>query len=713
MLRDSSLPKVVALLALLAAPSAWSQSAGDEDPASMEALDPISVTGIPLPGDPLSQAPDVSVVAGEEKRRNDMTSLGDSLDHLAGVNNIATGSQTGKPVIRGLSGERVRILSDGIGVDHQQFGVRHMPNIDPFFAERLEVVRGANSVLYGSSALGGAVNVLPPEIPFDQSARGEVLTRFASNNSQFDTGVKVRGGNAHFGAMVALIRRSGEEIGTPNGPIFFPPPPSNADKRDAPAFTRELPFTDFTQVNGQIAGGWRHVKLGAWSLRLTRWDNEHNFLLPPPAGLKPPNEGPEGIGQFLDDTRAQLSGEVEAGEVLLKPKLTWQNNRRRSNTPGIPRRADFDGTIDVEFDQYTARLEGEHGPALGLDGGTVGFEYLDKNQFSRGTTQLTPGGDVTNVALFAFQEKQAGPVLLQGGLRHDFRTVEGRAARTSSPSSAVLGADEETFSVTTGSLGGVLGVTDHLSVAANVQRGFRAPTLFELFVDGVHGGVAAVQKGDPDLDEETSLSTDLSLRWGSRRLTAKATVYRNRIDDFITLFSTGEMEQGLPVFEVGQGNATLYGVELSGDARLTDWLSINAAFETVEGELDENDEDLPLLPADNLRVGFELSRSGLGRLREPYFTTTVRYAADKEAAPREPFVQFDDAPFGTASTDSYVLVDIGLGFDTAIRGQPLSLDLRVTNLFNNDHRQFLDTNKIVGLSPGRDARLSVTVPFGN
>lgn len=682
------------------------------NPGQTDVLAPVTVTGTPIPGDPLLQAAAVDVIQSPEKERVETTSLGDSLAQLAGVNNIGTGNQTGKPVIRGLSGERVRILSDGVGVDHQQYGARHMPTVDPFLAERLEVVRGASSVLYGSSALGGAVNVLPPEIAFDSPLAGETLARYYSNNAQWDTGIKAGGGTGDFGFDAALIRRSAENIETPDEPTFFPPPPSDPDQRDAPAYTGELDYTDFEQLNGQLAAGWRSEALGTWTARYTRWDDEHNFLLPPPAGVKPPSEGAEGIGQYIENDQLQIAGDVRAGGIRWKPKLAWQNNRRRSNAAGTPRNAGFDGAIDIEFDQYTARLAGEHGPAWGLDGGTIGIEYVTKAQVSRGTTQLAPGGNVDNVAVFAFEEKGFGPLLMQAGLRYDYREVQGQASETANPSPAVVNAETNEYSVVTGSLGGTLSLSEHVALAANASRGFRAPTLFELYVQGVHGGVAAFQQGNPDLDEETSLNTDLALRWASPTLRMSATVYRNVIDDYIYTRDTGASMNGLPVFTFDQGKAQLTGVELSVDKQVRPWLALNAAAEAVDGELRGSGDMLPMLPADNVRAGFELTPGAWAGLRRPYLSMDVRYVAAKDAAPGEPFSQFDGAPFGTASTDSYARIDLGGGFAATVLDRVVNVDLAVTNLLDETYRDFLDTYKGYALSPGRDVRVTLRMPFG-
>lgn len=670
----------------------------------------VSVTGIPIPGNPLSQAPDVDVVTSNDIEAKGAANLGQALDDLAGVDSIGTGNTAGKPVIRGLSGERVKILSNGVGLSNQSFGVRHMPVTDPFLLDRVEVVRGASSVLYGSSALGGAVNLLPPKIAYDRAAQGEVMGRFDSNNREWDTGIKATGGNGRFGYAFGLIRRDGGDIHTPDEGTYFPGPKAAAHS-DAPAYTGRLKYTDFNQVNGDIAAGMQDDTLGDWTLRYTRWNDEHNFLLPPPAGIKPPSEGAEGVGQYIDDRQVALNGQVEAGGMTWAPKLMWQNNRRRSNANGYPRNLGFDGDIDLQFNQYTARLVGQNGPALGLDGGKIGVEYVNKQQVSRGNTQLSPGGEVNNAAVFAFQEKDIGRLTLQAGVRYDYHEVEALAGKTANPSDSVRNANKQTYNVVTGSLGGVYALTDHLSLAANIGRGFRAPTLFELYVAGKHGGVAAYQRGNADLDPEKSIDTSLSLRWHSDRVRAKVAVYRNAIDDYIYLRDTGESIDGLPVFDHDQADAELYGAEASIEADVTPWMSVNAAGEVVRGRRRDNHDDLPLVPADNVRLGARFTPHGNSWPRKAYASIDVRYYDSHNAAPGEPFSQFDSAPFGRASTAGYGLVDVGAGVAPKIHGQVVRFDVKINNLFNKAYRGFLDTYKGYALSPGRDIRLTTRLPF--
>lgn len=673
-------------------------------------LKTVSVTGVPIPGSPLSQAADVDVVSSGSMQADGAANLGEGLSQLPGVDSIGTGNVAGKPVIRGLSGERVKILSDDIGVASQSFGVRHMPVTDPFLLDRVEVVRGASSVLYGSSALGGAINLIPMQIDYNSRAKGELLGRYDSNNREWDSGIKASGGNATFGYAAGLIRRDGGDIHTPDEPTYFPGPEASAHA-DAPAYTGRLKYTDFNQINGDVAVGMNTDTLGDWTLRYSRWNDEHNYLLPPPAGIKPPAAGPEGIGQFIDDRQVQLTGHKTLAGIHWKPNFLWQNNRRRSNAGGYPRDLGFDGDVDLQFDQYTARLTGQHGPALGLSGGTFGVEYLNKQQVSRGNTQLSPGGEVNNAAIFAFEEKDIGRFTLQAGLRYDYHDVEALAGKTASPSDSVRNAHKQAYSVVTGSIGGVYAFTDHLSLAANVGRGFRAPSLFELYVAGQHGGVAAFQRGNDGLDAETSLDTSLSLRWESARVSAKLTGYRNAIDDYIYLQDTHTVQNGLPVFDHDQANAELYGAEGRVQVHVTDWAAVHVKGEVVRGRRRDNHDDLPLIPADNVGIGARFTPHGPSWPRASYASVDLTYHDSHDAAPGEPFSQFDTAPFGRASTAGYGLVDLGAGMAPRIGGHEIDFDLRIHNLFDKPYRDFLDTYKGYALSPGRDIRLTTRIPF--
>lgn len=700
--RADAIPAITGVLSLaMTAPLAMAQNADNTDVMALDEL--VVEAGTPAPGKPLLQSASIDVLSGSEKDQRETATLGETLEHMTGVQSIGAGPQTGKPVIRGLSGNRIRIVSNGIGVNHQQFGTRHSPNMDPFLSDRIEVVRGASSLLYGSGALGGAIEVRPLSLEFsapgEDRFRGEGLAGYSSNNNQRALGLRAFQEGANWSISGGIIDRDAGNITTPNDAEFA------QSKTDGdPRFTGELDFTDFEQTNAQLGVGHRNA-LGDFFVRYTGWRNEHNFLLP----------NGKGVGQNLENDELQLSAVLEPAENwTLEPTLSWQNNLRESNKGGNPRKDLFDGTIDVEFDQYTGRVEARHQSLGPFDGGKLGIEVMERDQESRGSTQLAPGGEVQNVALFAFEERSIGALTVQAGVRHDWHETVGDESKTSAQTTRFRGRDENQYRAFSGSVGGTYSLSPNLAVATNVSSGFRAPGLFELYADGKHAGVAAVQKGNPNLDEERSLNTDLSLRWQSERLSASATVYHNRIDDYIFLQDTGSQGNGPPIFKHRQDDATLEGVELEVRGNVTPVFELGASYSAVNSENRKTGDDLPLQPADELSADATWSPGSWAGLQDPYLRLGVRHNADKNAAPGEPFEQFDNKkPFGTASTDSYTVADLSAGFGIAHNhGEPVRLSLEVNNLTDESYRDFLDTYKGYALSPGRDVRMTLRVPFG-
>ncbi len=398
----------------------------------------------------------------------------------------------------------------------------------------------------------------------------------------------------------------------------------------------------------------------------------------------------------------------------LRPTLSWQNNLRQANAPGNPRSGLFDGDVEIEFDQYTLRLEALHEGEDVFESGTLGFEIRQLDQESRGRTVLVPGGTVTALGAFAYEERRFGLMVVQAGIRYDHIETEGDASKTTADPGFV-GVISNRYDVVTGALGGSYPLGDYFTLAANAARGFRAPSLFELFANGVHGGVAAIQIGNPDLAPEESLNLDLALRWRFSRLTGSATIYQNRIDDYIYLLDTGESaSNGLPIFSHNQADATIRGLETELALDLgQDW-AIRMVLDLIDTENRASDRSLPLTPANEFLTELTWRPASFAGVRSPYARASVRYAASQDAVPGEPFSQFDRNPrFGSASTDSYWLVDLAAGFEFKGFGtRDVRVNVELRNVLDEDYRDFLNTYKGYALNPGRDLRLSLEIPLG-
>jgi len=185
-------------------------------------LDSVTVSASPIHGHGTFDVPAaVDVIDKEAIASQTTASLGKILSQEAGVNNISTGSQAGKPVIRGMSGERVKILSNGSATDFQTYGIRHLSNTDTFLADSMEVVRGAQGVLYGSDALGGVVNIISPKLlrakEGETKLQGELLGEYHTNNQERAGGVKAQAAVGNFGVNIGFVKRKADNINTPKG----------------------------------------------------------------------------------------------------------------------------------------------------------------------------------------------------------------------------------------------------------------------------------------------------------------------------------------------------------------------------------------------------------------------------------------------------------------------------------------------------------------
>jgi iron complex outermembrane receptor protein/hemoglobin/transferrin/lactoferrin receptor protein len=272
------------------------------------------------------------------------------------------------------------------------------------------------------------------------------------------------------------------------------------------------------------------------------------------------------------------------------------------------------------------------------------------------------------------------------------------------------------YTVLTGSAGISFRLTDFLTAASNLAVGFRAPDLFELHANGIHGGVQAFQVGDPYLDPERSYNIDGGLRLQTAVALVRATVYHNRIDNYIFLRNTGRDttigSTALPILQADQTDGTITGLEISGKIDALSWLRLSAAYAGTTSDNKETGERLPLMPADRITAGVRFNLPSNQTFGNPFAEVKVKHAMDKKSAGTyEPFSQFDVVPFGTASTDAYTILNLSVGATLRLDGQPIVVNLEVENALDEDYVDFLDTYKGYALSMGRNVALRIQVPF--
>ena len=676
-------------------------------------LDAVTVSASPIHNHATFDVPAAVDVLDEDAIASKTTaSLGEILSDIPGVDNISTGSQAGKPVIRGMSGERVKILSNGNATDFQTYGIRHISNTDPFLAERIEVVRGAQGVLYGSDALGGVVNILSPKLlsakEGETKLQGEALGEYHTNNDEKAGGVKVQSAIGKVGVNISLIKRESGDMRTPDADTWE----QGEVAGTKPRFAGELPYTNFESTSAQMAIGytddWGDIKL-----QHTYWQSFQNYL---GHSSGPQYNAIPSAGQDLSNNETQLSGNILLGDWIIKPTLSRTLNKREAAT-GVAYESMNASNIDldIEVDRLDGKLALVH-PKVWIFEGEVGVEgYSKKQNVDKGN--LVPNANERGEAIFLFEEADIGRWIGQWGLRYDTRDVDADVPLNGS----------KQFSAVGGSLGLTYKLTPNWNIASNLSRGFRAPSVFELYANGTHGGVQAYQTGNANLKEETTLGGDLSLRYKDESTIASLTLYRTYIDNYIYLANTGKRRTstggtlpsgstaGLPEMTNEQTSAQMQGVEFSIETYFTDATRFKGTFEIIDGRDTDNDCDLTMMPANNLTLALYHNLGRLKSIKDNTFSVNMQaYDEQKASGPQEPFSQYNDKtkiPFGSADTDSYLVWGIGYESKLAIMGQDATILVNVDNLFDTQYRNFLDTYKGYALGMGRNFSFSLRVPF--
>jgi len=670
----------------------------------------ITVSASPVNEHEVTTVPSqVDVLSGENKAGSDSASLGSMVETIPGVNNQSTGGHAGRPVIRGLNGNRIKVLSNGQNTDYQAYGVRHIQNLDPYLADRIEVIRGPQGVLFGSDAMGGVINVQQAELPYGEETSGELAGEYNSNNRERMLGAKVGAGTKDFAFNAGVVTRDADNFNVPkSGP-------------NPPKFVGEVPYTNYSNRSANIGIGYQQ-DWGEIEFRFTQWQSKQNYLGLGPGFVASPT------GQELNNNEAQLSAEFfTENDWVIKPSWSKTNNQREAITGSEYEAMDDSqsGYLDIQVKRDDVKLALEH-PAIGNFEGEVGFEFMEKEQALR-SGSLTPSATESKRALYLFEEANFERWLVQMGLRYDRHSVT-VPVNTENQTFINKGIFDERnnsqeFGVGSGSLGVTYQIDNQWNLVTNIGSGFRAPSIFELYSGGVHGGVQAYQIGNPELEAETSVNVDLSLRWKTETTKMLATVYQNKITNYIYLAnlpgqcynSAGgavACPNGLQGMQAKQTDATISGIEFALTHQFNSQWSSDLGIEVIKGENNATNEDLPLIPANNARVALHYSPNDFASLKKQQVSLDAQLVDSKKASGTyEPFSQFDNLSTGTASTDAYTVWGLAYQAQVKLDKQSLKLYASVDNLFDTRYVDFLNTYKGYSLNQGRNVKLGLRMDF--
>jgi len=648
-------------------------------PRIISDLEPVVVTATRNAVDIARSPLPVTQLAGDRLQREQSVTLSGAIDRAPGVHNLTTGQQIGKPVIRGLSGARVLVLDDGHRLEDYSWSDEDGPSIDARLAQRVEVIRGPASVLYGSDAIGGVVNAIPAALP-DATAGAFTRTTAelsgASNNREGDLFLGAEGARGRLGWRAAGIARLSEDMTTPDG---------------------KLENTKFAAVTGEAAAGFRSSR-GTSTFRYARYGGEFHLLEANEPARPAGGEEEGGPERKLSDDRLQFTGNYAVGALRLEPKLQWQRHSLAEVSDELGPGGTPTGTetevFNLLLNTVTADVLAHHGGEGALHG-TLGVSGGYQTSDSRGIIPLVPDARVTTAAAFAFEQYDRGRVSLVAGARGDIHSLDADAN-----ADLGLSAQSRDASAFSGDVGAVVQLVPDLALAANVGRAWRSPTLFELFANGPRLGEARYEIGDPTLDPETSLNLDGSLRWSHRRAHAEVSGFSNRIEDFIYIAPTGQQQGNLSVYRYEHALATLKGAEVSADVDPTSSVTLRAKYDMVRGTNEDTDSPLPLMPPPRTTLETDFHAVGLGWAERAHAGIDVEISSKQTR-----LGQFDEP------TDGYTLIGLDAGLARHIGSHPFRVDLRVRNLANTRYTSFLSRYKSFALDPGRNILFRISADF--
>ncbi|GAB2512265.1 TonB-dependent receptor [Lysobacter humi (ex Lee et al. 2017)] len=717
-----SLPRTALSLALLAAIApALAQQADPHDHAHERELDRVVVRATPLPTTAEDLTRPVDVLAGERLDEAKAATLGETVSRLPGVQSSYFGPGVGRPIVRGFEGARVQVLSDGLTAgDVSTVSADHAVSIEPFLADQIEVLKGPATLLYGSGAIGGAVNVIDGRIAeraTEQPLQGRAELRGGTVNDERTGMLRVDGTAGRLVFHVDALHRETGDYDIPGFAESDALHEAHEEEGDDEARAAgTLPNSAIRTDSAALGLSWIGTRgfVGAsQSLYNSRYgipggahahEDEHEGEAHEGEG---DGHGGDGVRLVLDQRRTEVRGGVNDLGVFETARLKLA---RTDYT-----HTEFEGEdVGTVFDNTTteARLELAHRPLGGWDG-ALGAQWSHRDFSAIGEEAFVPGSRSRDAGLFWIGRRDFGAVAVELGARHDRNEVQVDAG--------AIGPSRK-FDTTSASVALRWDVDDEFHVSFGLDRAQRSPTAEELYSNGLHVATQSFEFGTPDLDVETANRAEFGLHWHRGPLKVGASVYAVRFDDFLYLADTG-IEGEVPVRVWSQADARFHGAEAEVDWTFLEnddgLFALRVFGDVVRARLDgaATRTVSVSVPHDDHTDDFtvELAQTGdLPRIAPARLGGEVRWegGAWRASLGAVHYMRQDRVAEFESRTPGYTLVDAHVTWHLDTRGgNAWELFLDGTNLLDEEARVHTSFLKDYAPLPGRGVAFGVRAFF--
>ena len=590
-------------------------------------LEEVIVQATPLDRDLVEISQSATVLAGEELRAQVTNNIGETLARQAGLSNASFGQNVGRPVIRGLQGQRVGMLVNNMSAsDASAVSQDHAVSTEPFLADQVEILRGPSTLLYGSGSIGGVVNIvshtIPQEIP-ENGIEGRALGQFDSAADQRFAAGRVDFGGSSFAFHADSFYRRTDDYKIPGRAELYPEDEHEEhEEHEEEAETGVLENSFLDNQGGSLGASWIGESWRA-GVSWAAYDSDYGI---PGAHHHHEDEGEEGHDEEHEGEEEELvtvgleSRRWDAEVVGTQPFTGFEQLKfRYANTDYT--HTEFEGDeIGTVFDSDTddLRLELRHN-SWGRWAGAFGIQYTDVDFGAVGEEAFVPPSSTETGALFWVESAEFEHWQLDLGLRYEDSDITALELIAHPHDDAEEndghkeGSTKRSFEPFSISAGAIWHVTETGHLTFNLSRAERAPTAQELYSFGPHIASQTFEIGDSQLDKETDLHIEAGYRIHGERLSASFILYADRFEDFMYQQNTGEEEDDFPVRLWSQQDADFVGAEVEvrydiGHYDSGHWW-IFGLFDTVDGELDD-DQKVPLMPPTRIGLGLDWHYEG-------------------------------------------------------------------------------------------------------
>jgi iron complex outermembrane receptor protein len=658
-------------------------------------------------------------------QQNLSTNIIDAIAKVPGVSEVTTGPNVSKPFIRGLGFNRILTLYDGVRQEGQQWGDEHGIEVDENTVNRVEVVKGPASLIYGSDAVAGVVNLIPANPPAQGKIVGNILNEYQTNNRLIENSATIA---AHINDV------------TWGGTFTHKIATNYKDKYDGRVYNTGFAETDFS-ANAGINKNWGYSRLGmslyddlqeipdgsrdSATRKFTKQITEADTFRPIVSDEELNSYKISALHQHVQHFNIYSSNNFLLGSGRLALNLAFQKSTRREYShpeveiPGL--------FLQLNTYSYDAKYYFKEREGLSITTGINGM-YQDNN-VGKGTEFIIPSYRQFDFGPFIFAKKTMGKLEVAGGLRYDFRNFSNDDLyENTDPSTGfehvvkgndtvganhVFTAYQHTFSGASGSIGLSYKINDQFSVKANIGRGYRAPNISEISANGVHPGTNMYQIGNLNFKPEFNLQEDVGIAFNSTHVSINADAFNNNIQNYIynqklesKLGGDSIIVPGNQTFKFVASRAHLYGGELSIDIHPHpwDWLHFENSLSVVyatnegvagEGKISDSAKYLPFIPP--LHTMSEL-RANIKKMGNSFANAFVKVQFEVYAKQDRVYL----ANNTETPTAGYQLFNAGFGSDILNKkGKTvLTLSFFGNNLFNIAYQSGLNRLKYFEPYPG-------------